>query len=461
MSAHSESSPESAPRTFIVDTNVLLYDPGALYVFAEHDVVIPMTVIEEVDRFKKDLNETGRNARTVSRFLDSLREKGSLREGVRLPGGGLLRVDFATHGPDLPITWGPDTNDNRILRTVLRMSRDLKGNVAFITRDTNMRLKCDALGVTAEDYQNARIDVDEQYTGLTTREVPAAMVDQLYQAGGVALEELEAPETLYPQQFVMLTALENPAQAAMARVDLKKGRLKLVGRHKEGVWGVFARNKEQLFALELLLDDSISLVTLNGMAGTGKTLLALAAGLKKTTDERLFRRLLVSRPIFPLGRDMGFLPGDVEQKLNPWMKPIFDNLEYIISANAERGIQTTNGNRRGEAEPAYQTLIDQKLLEVEPLTYIRGRSIPNQYLIVDEAQNLTPHEVKTVLTRAGDGTKVVLTGDPNQIDNPYVDAMSNGLTYTVERFKSSPIAGHVTLRKGERSQLAELAAQLL
>lgn len=455
-----DASAGDSPRVFVVDTNVLLYDPNALFSFAEHDIVIPMTVIEEIDRFKKDLNETGRNARTISRYLDGLRQRGSLRDGVALGSqGGTLRVDFDTHGPDLPITWGPDSNDNRILRTVLRLQREHQGNVALITRDTNMRLKSDALGVRAEDYQNAHIDVDEQYTGVTTREVEAALIDALYQGGSVELASMPLADELHPQQFVILNAIENPGQTAMARVDARKGRLRLVGRHKEGVWGVFARNKEQLFALELLLDDSVSLVTLNGMAGTGKTLIALAAGLKKMADEQAYRRVLVSRPIFPLGRDIGFLPGDVEQKLNPWMKPIFDNLEYIISAHAERNI-AANG-RRNEAEPAYQQLIDQKLLEVEPLTYIRGRSIPNQYLIVDEAQNLTPHEVKTVLTRAGEGTKVVLTGDPNQIDNPYVDAMSNGLTYTVERFKSSPIAGHVTLRKGERSQLAELAAQLL
>ena len=230
----------------------------------------------------------------------------------------------------------------------------------------------------------------------------------------------------------------------------------MVGRHKEGVWGIFARNKEQLFALDLLLDDSISLVTLNGIAGTGKTLVAIAAGLKKVADERAFTKMLVSRPIFPMGRDMGFLPGDIEQKLNPWMKPIYDSLEFLMSTHLD-----SRGPSRGMQEPQYQQLLDQRIIEVEPLTYIRGRSIPRQLLIVDEAQNLTPHEAKTVLTRAGEGTKVIMTGDPNQIDNPYVDALSNGLTYTVERFKDAHIAGHVTLRKGERSELAELAAELL
>lgn len=456
------ATPGERPRTFVIDTNIVLYDPGALFAFKEHDVVIPMTVIEEMDQFKKDVNETGRNARTVSRYLDELRDKGSLRDGVPLPGGGTLRVDFATHGPDLPITWGPETNDNRILRSVLRLARDLNGNVAFITRDTNMRLKCDAMGVPAEDYENAHIPVEEHYSGVTEREVHPKLIESLYADGTCPTEGIEG---LFPQQFVLLHAEGTPNQTAMARVDAKHGRLKLVGRHKEGVWGIFARNKEQLFALDLLMDDSVQLVTLNGVAGTGKTLLALACGLKKVADDRSYRKLLVSRPIFPLGRDIGFLPGDIEQKLNPWMKPIFDNLEYLVSNRAEGGAGTTGrqSSRNGSAptEPGFQQLIEQRLIEVEPLTYIRGRSIAKQYLIVDEAQNLTPHEAKTVLTRAGEGTKVIFTGDPYQIDNPYVDTLSNGLTYVVERFKNAAVAGHVTLKKGERSELAELAAALL
>ncbi|MEQ1568864.1 MAG: PhoH family protein [Myxococcota bacterium] len=439
-------------RTYIVDTNVLLYDPHAVFVFDEHDIVIPMTVIEEIDRFKKDLNETGRNARMVSRYLDELRARGSLHNGVPLDGGGRLRVDYVTHGPDLPITWGPESNDNRILRQVLRLREELPGFVALVTRDTNMRLKCDALGVPAEDYQNARIQVDEQYTGVADLVCPAEVIDEIHATGSAPLDAV-GDALIYPQQVLLLAAENLPSKTAMARVDLKRKRLKKVGRHKEGVWGIFARNKEQLFALDLLLDDDVHLVTLNGSAGTGKTLLAIAAGLRKVADETVYRKMLVSRPIFPLGRDIGFLPGDVNEKLNPWMKPIYDNLELLLSTRVDTGHKVP--------EPEYQYLIDQKIIEVEPLTYIRGRSIPKQFLIVDEAQNLTPHEIKTVLTRAGEGTKVVLTGDPYQIDNPYVDALSNGLTYTIERFKGSDIAGHVTLKKGERSPLAELAAQLL
>jgi PhoH-like ATPase len=463
-SANSPRADEAAERhrrTYVLDTNVLLYDPHALFVFDEHDIVLPMTVIEEIDRFKRDLNETGRNARTISRILDELRAKGSLRDGVRLADGGMLRVEYQTHGPDLDITWGPESNDNRILRQVLRLRQQSKAPIALVTRDTNMRLKCDALGVPAEDYQNAHIEVDEQYSGVAERATTAAVVDELHTVGHVPLDVLGDFSTagLYPQQVVILTAADAPSKTAMARIDVRRRRLRKVARHKDGVWGIFARNKEQLFALELLLDDDIHLVTLNGSAGTGKTLLAIAAGLKKVADEGTYRKMLVSRPIFPLGRDIGFLPGDVGEKLNPWMKPIYDNLELLLSNKAPEG--PSGRGMKQNPEPEYQYLLDQKIIEVEPLTYIRGRSIPKQFLIVDEAQNLTPHELKTVLTRAGEGTKIVLTGDPEQIDNPYVDAMSNGLTYTVERFKNSEIAGHVTLRKGERSPLAELAAQLL
>lgn len=436
-------------QAYVLDTNVLLYDPRALWVFGEHDVIIPMTVIEEIDRFKKDVNETGRNARSVSRYLDDLRAKGSLKAGVQMDGGGVLRVEFHSEERDESINWGPQSADNRILATAIRYSKTPQG-ATLITRDTNMRLKADALGLPAEDYQNAQIEIDDQYTGIVERKVEGTVIDELYANGVVPLTGFEG---LYPHQFILLVAEETNTKTAMARVDPRRGKLRLVGRHKEGVWGIFARNKEQLFALELLLDDSVQLVTLNGVAGTGKTLLAIAAGLKQVADDELYRKLLVSRPIFPLGRDIGFLPGDLEQKLNPWMKPIFDNLELLLSSRSERA-----GNA---AEPGYQYLLDQKIIEVEPLTYIRGRSIPKQFLIVDEAQNLTPHEVKTVLTRAGEGTKVVMTGDPYQIDNPYVDALSNGLTYTVERFKNCEVAGHVTLRKGERSELAELAAELL
>lgn len=447
-------NPNPGARTYVLDTNVLLYDPNALEVFKEHELVIPITVIEEIDHFKKDLNETGRNARMISRRLDELRQSGRLSRGVQLPSGGTLRVAIPTRDDQqMPGGFRDGINDNLILAVALKLSRESdRGDVVLVTRDTNMRIKADSLGILAEDYEHAHITFDESYTGVAERTISSEQMGSLYSQGWLPWDEGDA----YPNQFLMLQAEDNPGQTGMARYDQKQQRLRPVGKHREGVWGIFARNKEQLFALDMLLDDSIDLVTIDGMAGTGKTLMAIACGLKKVADDRLFRRLVVSRPIFPLGRDMGFLPGDVSEKLNPWMKPIFDNLDLLLGEHeAERDTRRTGG------QPSYQALLDQGILEVEPLTYIRGRSMPRQYLVVDEAQNLTPHEVKTVLTRAGEGTKIILTGDPYQIDNPYVDSTSNGLTYVVERFKESAAAGHITLRKGERSQLAELAATLL
>ena len=456
--------PEAAPSALpvvVLDTNVLLFDPAALRRYDDHEVVIPITVIEEIDRFKKDLNETGRNARSVSRALDAMRAEGSLQRGVELPGGGRLRVSMGAAVHALPEGFGPRTADNVIIATVLALAQAAgAGRVTLVTRDTNMRLKADALGLRAEDYREARIDVDERYTGVAEQAAPADDIAGIYQRGWAPLSDEDADlQGVHPNQFLVLRADDGGGQSAVVRYDRKQARLRLVGKHKEGVWGLFARNKEQLFALDLLLDESVSLVTLDGVAGTGKTLLAIACGLKLVADDKLYRRLVVSRPIFPLGKDIGFLPGDLSEKLNPWMKPIFDNLELLLG-NSRDKVQARPRTGRDQT-PDYQPLIDQGLIEVEPLTYIRGRSMPRQFLIVDEAQNLTPHEVKTVLTRAGEGTKVVLTGDPMQIDNPYVDASSNGLTYVVERFKGSPAAGHVTLRKGERSELAELAATLL
>ncbi len=436
-------------KIFVIDTNVLLHDPRAIFSFEENDVIIPIVVIEELDKFKKGIDEIGRNARQVSRILDEFRQKGKLSQGVKLDGGGNLRVELNHQSPEhLPNELIATKADNRILSTALNLKHD-NLPVVLVTKDTNLRIKADALGLRAEDYESDTITIDELYAGETELSVDPGVIDEFYARGELTPADLKP----YPNQFVLIKNKANPTQTALSRYSQQKNTLMPITNTKHGVWGITARNKQQQFALDLLLNDDIRLVTLLGRAGTGKTLLALAAGLEKTIENRAFQRLVVSRPVFPLGKDIGFLPGDIEEKLRPWMQPIRDNLDFLMGASAVAG--------RAKGKKDLQSLIDLGMIEVEPLTYIRGRSMPNQYLIVDEAQNLTPHEIKTIITRAGEGTKVVLTGDPYQIDNPYIDSESNGLTFVVDRFKEEPIAGHITLVKGERSDLAELAATLL
>jgi len=439
----------SSKKVFVLDTNVLLHDPMSICHFQEHDIVIPIVVIEEIDTFKKDQTEIGRNARTVSRQLDKLRLNGSLSGGVVMEGGGTLTVDVAPHPLDLGLAaLDKHKADNQILACALGQLKVRREKVVMVSKDTNLRIKADALGLQAEDYTTDRVAVDELYTGTAVLEVEPVKLDMLFDGGLVPDPELG----LNPNQFVTLVDQSNETHTALGRFYASDGRIHPLKRVEMPPWGVKPRNREQQFALELLLDDSVQVVTLLGKAGTGKTLLAIAAGLQQVVDEERFNKLLVSRPVMPMGRDLGFLPGDISEKLRPYMQPIYDNLDFIVAANMEQ-------RRRSSMTPAQ--LEEGGYMSVEPLTYIRGRSIPNQYIIVDEAQNLTPHEVKTILTRAGDGTKIVLTGDPFQIDNPYVDASTNGLSYLAEHFKHLDIAGHVTLVKGERSKMAELASNLL
>jgi len=434
---------------FVLDTNVLLHDPNSILHFQEHDVVLPIVVIEEVDHFKKDQTEVGRNARAVSRLLDRLRALGSLSRGVPLEGGGSLKVDVAAHSLDVGILSADKHKaDNQILACARELLHTRKERVVLVTKDTNLRIKADAIGVQAEDYTTDMVEMDELYTGHRTWEVASAQVDQLYD-GGLAPDPALA---LQPNQFLTLIDLANPSHTALARFMVGEGLLRPLKRMEAYPWGIKPRNREQQFAMELLLDPAVQVVTLLGKAGTGKTLMAIAAGLQQVVDDEAYDKILVSRPVMPMGRDLGYLPGDISEKLRPYMQPIYDNLEFIVAANTEaRRRSTMTGGQLEEAG----------YLSVEPLTYIRGRSIPKQYLVVDEAQNLTPHEVKTILTRAGEGTKVIFTGDPHQIDNPYVDASTNGLSYLAEHFKQLDISGHMTLTKGERSRLAELASNLL
>lgn len=437
-------------KTFVLDTNVLLHDPESLFRFQDNDVVVPIAVIEEIDRFKKELTEVGRNARTCSRHLDRLRTSGHLTEGVSTPEGGSLRIHLGVPAPrDFPFLESPATADMRILALAWELSRT-HPPVIFLTKDTNLRIKADAVGVYTEDYTESTGAIDTESLTYTEISAPRELLDRLFAEKSLAMEALGVPDP-GPNAGVLLRDSGDPQHTALARRRPKQPVLAPILLPK-AVSGIKPRNLEQRFALDLLLDREVPLVCLVGKAGTGKTLLALAAGLEQTVDKGLFRRLLVARPIFPMGRDLGYLPGDVDEKLRPWMQPIFDNLEFLLgSLDAPAG---------PDGHPIDQ-LMDRGLLEVEALTYIRGRSLPRQYMIVDEAQNLTPHEVKTVITRAGEDTKIVLTGDPDQIDNPYVDAASNGLAYASQRLRGEALAGAVILSRGERSPLAEMAADRL
>lgn len=439
----------AAEKIIVVDTNVILFDAQAIFKFKDAQVHVPISVIEEIDKFKRDMGENGRNARQFSRYIDDLRGKGHLAKGVSIGKSTtkiFVRADWELKG--VPKELDMQVIDNRILGVAICLQAENKDSkVELISKDINLRIRADVFGIKAKDYEPEDVAFEEMYSGVHELELTSDAIDRYYTE-----KFYNPPETtrLLANQYVIMKDKSNPNHSAIGRYNaVKKGIVPLISAaENKSIWGIQPRNVEQSFAMDCLLNDELLFVSLVGKAGTGKTLLALAAGLYKTLDEGKFQRLLVSRPIFPMGRDIGYLPGDVEQKLNPWMQPIFDNVEFLMGADKK-------------ATGRVQELINQGMLNIEPLTYIRGRSIPNQFLIVDEAQNLSPHEIKTIVTRAGRGTKVVLTGDCYQIDNPYVDSSSSGLTYSVEKFKGQQISGHVTMTKGERSALAELAANLL
>ncbi|MSP23760.1 MAG: PhoH family protein [Myxococcales bacterium] len=433
-------------KNYVLDANVLLHDPYAVQKFEDNNVIIPIYAIEEIDKFKREQSERGRNARAIARVLDDLRPKnGSLSKPVPMKGGGTLIIAVPKTRHKLPVGLETGSLDHAILETAIDFRDRESIPTVFVTMDTNLRIRADALGVTSQTYENVRVHDVNLDQAVIEILVPPATIEAFFANGEVEFSHGD----LYPNCGVMLRNEQANNHTALGIFDSKKGTIRSLRVPREGVMGVRPRNKEQSIALDLLLDDSVPLVCLMGKAGTGKTLLAIAAGLQRTTIDRTYSRMLVSRPIMPLGRDLGFLPGGVEEKLNPWMQPIFDNLELIF----------TNG--KGDSSRGYTALIESGIIQVEPLTYIRGRSLPRQFLIVDESQNLSPHEVKTIITRCGEGTKVVLTGDPQQIDHPYVDHASNGLSVVAQRFKNERLAGHIALSKGERSELAELAANLL
>lgn len=453
-------------KNFVLDTNVILNDPYAILKFADNNVVIPITVIEELDKFKRDLNSIGRNAREAARLIDKFRGEGNLSKGVPLENGGTLRVwtDLGKE-PPLPFPTLGKTADSLILAVALLLKKREDLPVVFVTRDINLRIRADAVGLKAVNYEEEiSVSIEELYPGKADIKVTAEIIEKFRKNGVVENNFCE----LKANQCVSFINETNPQDYALGLYKVENNKIVALPGEGEDMWGIKPRNIEQQFATALLLDDSIQIVTLAGKAGTGKTLLAIAAGLRKTLDERKYTKLVVARPILPMGKDLGFLPGEIGEKIRPWMQPVFDNLELII--NTRRGFESDDRTmgKRGRASKGekplsagIQQLMEMGVLEVEALTYIRGRSLPRQYLIIDEAQNLTHHEVKTVITRAGEGTKVVLTGDPYQIDNPFLDSSTSGLTVVVERLKGENLSGHITLVKGERSPLAELASNLL
>ena len=432
-------------KKVVLDTSVILYDTLAVKSFSKTDIYIPLSVIQEVDTFKRDMGENGRNARQFSRFIDTLRSQGSLTKGVFLKDCESyvyinMLSDYESH---LPSLLDNKKADNQILGMALFIQQHFpKASVELISKDINLRIKSDVFGIKSKNYDPDRItSIEDMYSGIRNIQVEQSQLEEFFKSGALKLDK----EKLLSNQYVILSA---DKQIGLGRYDRQQKQIIPLISNNAPIWRVHPRNHEQNFAVDALLNPDLLFVSLLGKAGTGKTLLALAAGLYKTMDEGIYKRLLVCRPVFPMGKDIGYLPGDIEQKLNPWMQPIFDSLEYIMGMGKK-------------APRITRDLVDQGLLNIEPLAYIRGRSIPHQYLIVDEAQNLTPHEIKTIITRAGTGTKVVLTGDCYQIDNPYIDASNNGLTYSIEKFKGQDIFAHITLNKGERSKLAELATNLL
>lgn len=434
-------------KIYVIDTNVFLSDHNAIHAFKGNDIVIPLKVLEEIDKHKKRQDAVGANARQTIRILDALREGGNLHDGVRIgKNKGTLSVksfDKDTLPQDLSLT----DPDNQILATALTLIKEnADRRVILVSQDINMRVKCDSLGVPVENYETNQVvdNAEEIYTGTAELRVDDEVIDAFYAGAPLVLSEQDAK--LFANQYVTLVSSANPSKTALARFKSHQEPLVKVKQFRDGVWGVKARNREQQLALDVLMNDDIKVVSILGQAGCGKTLMAIAAGLQQVLDDGAkYKKLIVARPVQPMGRDIGFLPGTVEEKLLPWLAPIQDNLEALMNNDKEH----------------LKMLIEDGTIELEALTYIRGRSISNAYILIDESQNLSVHEIKTILTRVGENTKIVLTGDVKQIDVLYLDASTNGLTHAVEKFKPYDIAGHISLVKGERSAVASLAADIL
>jgi len=440
-------------KNYVLDTSVFLTDASAIYKFQNHDIIVPLKVLEEIDKHKKRQDNVGVNARKIIRIFDELRNYGSLQKGVRIgKGQGIVKVmsyeclKEVIFPPDLDIR----IPDHTIIATAKAVQeQDTKRKLIVVSRDINMRVICDSVGLQAEDFilEKAVTSFEELYSGFVVHAVDDAIVDRFYQGESVIIPPEEGSKLWHPNQYVMLISNANQKKSALARFEDRHKPLKKIVHDKIPDWKISSRNKEQAFAIDLLMNPEVKIVTLVGTAGSGKTLCSVAAGLQQTIGlhENHYSRLIISRPVQPLGRDIGHLPGTMQEKMWPWIMPIQDNLEFLL----------------GGDKHALQLYIDKGKVEVEALTYIRGRSISNAFIIIDEAQNLTVHEVKTIITRVGEGTKIVLTGDIEQIDNVYVNEISNGLAHAIEKFKKFHLAGHMTFKKGERSDIATLASKVL
>jgi len=434
-------------KTYVLDTNVFLTNAKSIFSFNNNDIIIPLKVLEEIDKHKKRQDGVGLNARATIRILDRLRERGNLHKGVRLgKGKGILSVKM--YNPALmPIGLDETNADNQIVTTALTEKQDNpKRKVVVISRDINMRIKCDALNILTQDYIEDQIvsDVQDLYEGFKSHLVDDQIIDRFYAGEDIIAADIDGK--FKPNQYVMLLSSSNPKHTALVKFVNNNIPLKKINEYKnKGIWSLRARNKEQAFALDMLMNENIPIISMIGAAGCGKTLLALATGLDQVLEQNIYKKLVVSRPVQPIGRDIGFLPGTLEEKMRPWIMPIQDNLEFLM----------------GDSKDTMALLMEQGTIEIEALTYIRGRSISNAFVIIDEAQNLTVHELKTIVTRIGENSKIVLTGDIEQIDNTYLDATSNGLSYAIEKFKDHEIAAHITLKKGERSKVATLASKIL
>tara|TARA_X000001382_G_scaffold130675_1_gene126395 strand:+ start:1390 stop:2733 length:1344 start_codon:yes stop_codon:yes gene_type:complete len=446
-----------AKKNLIIDTNVFLSDSECFEKFENNDLFVPIKVLEELDKHKTRQDSVGFHARQVIKRFDALRASGSLSKGVRLGKGlGVIRFVKASEGAleALPQGLSHKSSDNLILAAALAIKAEFpKRKCIVVSQDVNMRVIADALGLLTEDYISSQVvsSRDVIYQGFVKFLVDDFMVEEFYDKQDIWLYEEDAAEqgiVLYPNQYVMLVSVENEKKTAIARfVNWNVPVKPLFRRDDTFSWGVAPRNKEQKCGMDMLMNDDIPFVSLIGRAGSGKTLMAMAAGLEQVLglEKGRYNRIIVSRPVQPLGKDIGFLPGTMEEKMAPWMKPIFDNMQFIM----------------GSDRTMLDMYLEKGVIEIDAITYIRGRSISDAYLIIDEAQNLTAHEVKTILTRVGENTKIVLTGDIEQIDNVYTNETSNGLTFAIEKFKESTLSGHITFKKGERSKLATEASKLL